>query len=89
MKKRIKTEVAKERSKALTKICKKISTEKNKECIGKKFDVLIIEKRENNIYFGRTNNYKPVLIKKEVEIGSTQKVEINDADYTHLVGSII
>jgi len=88
MKGRIKTEVAKNRSKTITKICKNISKEKNEECIDKEYEVLITDKRKNE-YFGRNNNYKPVIIKGKADIGKVLNVKIIDANYTRLVGSII
>lgn len=88
MKGRIKTEVTKKRSKTLTKLCKHISIEKNRENIGTKQNVIITQKRKNHTSFGRTEDYKPVLIKKDVDIGRIYKVKIIDSDLTHLVGSI-
>jgi MiaB-like tRNA modifying enzyme len=85
---RIKTDIAKKRSKILTDLCKKISIEKNKEKIGKKYNVIIQEKRKKD-FFGRTENYKPVIIREDVEIGKIVKVKIIDSGQTHLVGSII
>ena len=89
MKGRIKTEIVKERSKKLTEICKKISYEKNKEKLGKTYNVLITEKGKNNTFVGRNDNYKPVVLKENVEIGQFYKVKINDYESTYLVGSII
>jgi len=89
MKGRIKTDLAKKRSRILTDLSKNICIEKNKKHIGKKYNVLITEKRKNKISFGRTENYKPVIIKKEKDIGEILKVEIIDSDSVHLVGSII
>jgi len=89
MKGRIKTEIAKNRSKSMTDICKKISKEKNKENIGKTYNVLITEKRKNNEFFGRTENYKPVIIKETARIGEIVPARIIDSYQTHLVGSII
>ncbi len=89
MKGRIKTEIAKNRSKIMTDICKKISKEKNKENIDKTYNVLILEKRKKNEFFGRTENYKPVIIKEDAGIGEIVPTKIIDSYQTHLVGSII
>jgi len=89
MKGRINTEIAKERSRILSKIGRKISKDNNKRCIGRKYAVLITEKGKNNTYFGRTNNYKPVVIKNKTQIGRVLQVEIIDGDTTFLLGSII
>lgn len=89
MKGRIKTEIVKQRSKILTKICKEISNEKNKRHLGKKYSVLITEKGKNKTFVGRSGNYKPVVLKENVKIGSFVNVKIKDARPTYLVGSII
>ena len=89
MKGRIKTEIVKQRSKILTDICSNISYEQNKKHIGKKYNVLITEKGKNNTFVGRAENYKPVVIKEKVEIGTIINVEITKAASTYLVGSLI
>jgi len=86
---RIKTEIVKERSKRLTSICSKISKENNQRHIGKKYTVLITEKGKKNTFVGRTENYKPVVIKEKVRIGEFIHVKIINAEQTYLVGSII
>jgi len=89
MKGRIKTEIVKQRSRKLTDICSKISKENNVQHIGEKHTILITEKGKNNTMVGRSENYKPVVIKQKVKIGDFVKVKIIDAASTHLVGSII
>jgi len=89
MKGRIKTEIVKQRSRILTEICKEISNEKNKSHIGKKYSILITEKGKNKTFVGRSENYKPVVLKENVKIGNFVDVKIKDARPTYLVGSII
>jgi MiaB-like tRNA modifying enzyme len=89
MKGRIKTEIVKERSKILTKLCNKISRGNNLNHIGKKFNILITEKGKNNTYVGRTEYYKPVVTKQNVKIGDIILVEVIRSAPTYLVGSII
>jgi tRNA A37 methylthiotransferase MiaB len=89
MKGRVKTEIAKERSKILTELCSTISKENNLKHVGKKYNALITEKGKNNTFVGRTENYKPVVIKEEVEIGRFIPVKVTEAAGTYLVGSII
>jgi tRNA A37 methylthiotransferase MiaB len=89
MKGRINTEIVKKRSRTLSKICDEISKNNNLKSIGKKYTVLITEKGKKNTYFGRTENYKPVVLKSKSEIGKVLRVEIIDAESTFLLGSII
>ena len=88
MSKRVNTEIVKKRSKKLTEICSKISYEKNKKCIGNKYEILITEKGKNDTFVGRAENYKPVVIRKKVEIGNFFTVEIINSEKTYLVGSL-
>lgn len=89
MKGRIKTEVVKERSKLLTDLCSKISKEKNLSHIGKEYNLLITEEGKNKTSIGRSENYKPVVLKEKLEFGKIVPVKIIDAAPTYLVGSII
>jgi len=86
---RIKTDVVKERSKMLTKICSLISLEKNLEHIGKKYTALVTEMGKKDTFVGRTENYKPVVIKEKVAIGEFVPIEVPDAGPTYLVGKLI
>jgi len=88
MKERIKTETVKKRSKKMTDICKKISKDNNLKFIGKEFKILVTKKGKNNTFIGRTNNYKPVVIKNNIKIGSFIDVEIIKAEPNYIVGSI-
>jgi MiaB-like tRNA modifying enzyme len=89
MKGRIKTDIVKERSKILTKICRKLTMEKNVQHIGKKYNILIIKKGKNNSSIGKTENYKSVVINKEIDIGQSLDVQIINSTSTHLVGTLI
>ncbi len=89
MKGRLKTENVKNRSKILSNICLDISLENNKKLIGNKYKILVTEKGKNNTYIGRNDNYKPVVIRQKIDIGSYTNVKIIDAQSTFIVGSII
>jgi MiaB-like tRNA modifying enzyme len=86
---RIKTEIAKQRSKILTDLCKEISYKKNINYIGKFYKALITESGKNQTFIGRTDYYKPVVIKETVRIGDYVKLKIVDVKSTYFVGSII
>ncbi len=86
---RLRSEVLKNRSKILSEICSKISNEKNKIHIGKKYNILITEIGKESTFVGRSENYKPVVIKEKVRLGEFISVQIIDAASTYLVGSII
>jgi MiaB-like tRNA modifying enzyme len=89
MKGRITTEAAKQRSRILSEICDNISFEQNKKHIGRKYNVLITEVGKNNSFMGRSENYKPIVLKEKLQIGTFKNVEIKDAAITFLFASLI
>jgi threonylcarbamoyladenosine tRNA methylthiotransferase CDKAL1 len=86
---RIKTEDVKQRSKILTELCSKISKENNLKHIRRIYNALVIEKGKNKTFVGRTENYKPIVIKEKVEIGKFITLKVTEATSAYLVGSII
>jgi len=89
MKGKVRTDLIKERSRTLTNLCKKISMEKNSSYIGKKCSVLIIKKGKNKSFIGRTDNYKPVVIKEKLNIGRFYPIIVTRSKPTHLFGMLI
>ena len=89
MKGRIKTDIVKKRSRILTDLCSKISENNNLKHIGKKHTILITEEGKNVTFVGRSENYKPVVIKENIDIGEFVPIKVIDAASTYLVGSII
>jgi len=89
MKGRVRTDIVKKRSKILTDVCSKISENNNRKHIGKKYKILITEEGKNDTFVGRSENYKPVVIKEKIDIGQFVSVKVIDAASTYLVGSII
>jgi len=85
---RVKTETVKKRSKTLSEFTRRLSEEKNKKLIGREYTALILSKDKNQVFFGRTENYKPVIIKEPVEIGGFYPVEIVDAKSNYLTGNL-
>ncbi len=88
MKNRIPTEIVKDRSRKLTKICKNVTKQINKKHIGKKYTVLIT-KKEDEFFFGRAENYKPVIIKENVRFGEFFPLKIINSADIHLFGKLI
>lgn len=88
MKDRIPTEIVKNRSRDLSKFCKRIMIKRNNRYIGKTMNVTSLKKGDGNSILCRSKNYKPVVIKKPVSLGEKIIVEIVDATDTHLVGML-
>lgn len=89
MKEKIPTHIAKERSRLLTGLSEKISLEKNRCCIGKKYLALITKNGKDNTMMGRIENYKPVIIKNRVDLGDFIPIKITDATASYLLGKLI
>ncbi|RLF51198.1 MAG: hypothetical protein DRN19_03240, partial [Thermoplasmata archaeon] len=89
MKERVPTDIAKERSRYLSKLCESISLKINKKYIGKKYRALTIERGKNSTIVARTTNYKPVMLMERIDIGRFVDVEITGYSVTHLVGKLI
>ena len=89
MKGRIPTEIVKERSKRLTGVCSRTCLENNQKHIGKKYNTLVIKKGKKDTVVGRTENYRPVVIKEKVEPGMFIPTITTDATSNYLVGRII
>jgi threonylcarbamoyladenosine tRNA methylthiotransferase CDKAL1 len=89
MKGRIPTNIVKERSQQITKLCGAISLEKNQEHIGKTYTVLVTEKGKQKTFTGRTESYKQVVFREPVSIGEFVHTKIIEAAPTYLVGKLI
>ena len=85
---RIPTDIVKKRSKALTEFTAQLSLKKNQKHVGNEYSILITEEGKNNTMIGRTNTYKPVVIKESASIGDVVEVRILDAKQTHLFGML-
>jgi MiaB-like tRNA modifying enzyme len=80
--------IKKERSRALTKLCREISLERNSEMLGRTELVLFDEPGKKGTFVGRTQNYKPVAV-KNAKLGRFQKVKIKRAFPTFLEGEAV
>jgi len=86
---RVDTQIVKERSIILTKVCNDISKKNNNKYIGMKFNIIVTKKGKNDTIIGRTDSYKPVVIKNNNKIGETLKVEITNSTSAYLIGMLI
>jgi threonylcarbamoyladenosine tRNA methylthiotransferase CDKAL1 len=88
MKDKVPTDIAKKRSQTISFLCQKISTTKNQNHIGATYSVLVVKKYKGKS-IGRTDNYKPVLLQEDIDIGKRVNVKIVDVSSIHLVGKLI
>jgi MiaB-like tRNA modifying enzyme len=74
--------IKKDRSRIVSELFENLNLEKNKKYLGKKFDVLVVEKRKNK-YLARTDSGRAVVLDKG-EVGSFIKVKIVDYKWNYL-----
>lgn len=70
------------RSRELNELCRRISLEKNRKMVGKKYEVLVVENARNG-FLARNSFYKPVLVQKGV-LGEFVEATVLDAGESHL-----
>jgi threonylcarbamoyladenosine tRNA methylthiotransferase CDKAL1 len=80
---------AKERSRELTELRFEIAKEINKSLIGKKEQILVTEEGKEGSVIGRTDSYKPVVVRENLSLGESIEVEITEAAPTHLFGDLV
>ncbi len=84
--KQVATNIAKERSKKLTKLVREIALKRNELWVGSECEILVDEfnKKKGN-YIGRNESYKPVVLKESpAKLGEFREVRITDASFTSL-----
>jgi len=74
--------IKKDRSRIVSELFENLNLEKNKKYLGKKFNVLVVEKRKNK-YLARTDSGRAVVLDKG-EVGSFIKVKIVDYKWNYL-----
>jgi len=81
--------VSKERSRELTRLRFRISSEINASKVGRTYSVLIDEHGKGNSVMARTDDYLPVVIKGDHDLWQRVNVRIIGHASTHLFGAIV
>jgi len=81
--------VSKERSRELTRLRFRISSEINASKAGRTYSVLIDEKGKGSSVMARTDDYLPVVIKGDHELWQRVNVRITGHASTHLYGAMV
>lgn len=79
---------SKERSRELTALRMDIGLDLYRSRIGNEESVLITERGKKGTMIGRTDAYRPVVVKGEHAIGSRHLVVVTDATPTYLIGEV-
>ncbi|HLE07583.1 MAG TPA: tRNA (N(6)-L-threonylcarbamoyladenosine(37)-C(2))-methylthiotransferase [archaeon] len=88
--KKVPTEIVKDRTRAATELCDRISAEKNKAWIRWSGEILVSEKGKSaGQFIGRNFAYRPVLIEIEKNLlGEFVDAKISGVENKHLVGKV-
>jgi MiaB-like tRNA modifying enzyme len=79
--------IKKERSRKLSRLCRKIAFDNHKALVGEKGVVLFTEKGKNNFFVGRNENYVQVIVKSNKNLlGKFVKVEFIKNSTHYLIG---
>ncbi|RSN77754.1 MAG: threonylcarbamoyladenosine tRNA methylthiotransferase [Thermoproteota archaeon] len=73
------------RSKILTEISYEVKMERNLIHVGKDYPVLITERIGSNLFQGRTEFYRPVIIKGDLKAGDVVLARIDEAKSNYLI----
>ncbi len=78
---------AKERSREITELRFKVALAKNEALVGRTSKVLATEKGKSQSTILRTDEYKQVVVREQLELGRFYEVMVDDATPTYLIGS--
>ncbi|MCL1984693.1 MAG: tRNA (N(6)-L-threonylcarbamoyladenosine(37)-C(2))-methylthiotransferase [Methanomassiliicoccaceae archaeon] len=81
--------VSKERSRQITETKSNEAKDRNEYLIGKVMRVLVTEEGKDGTMIARTNNYRPVIVPDDNELGTFLDVVITGCESTHLFGSVL
>ena len=86
MKPKVHGRLAKQRSRAMTELRVGLTEENYGDMLGRTVRALATEQRVAGTTFLRTREYRPVVVRTELELGSWYEVKITGARRTHLSG---
>lgn len=86
---KVRTEVKKQRSSALSALVQAVTSQSNRQWIGWSGPVLVSEKGSHGGMMGRNQSYRPVIINQPCSLGSRVQVRIGSSSKTHLLAQIL
>jgi threonylcarbamoyladenosine tRNA methylthiotransferase CDKAL1 len=88
MKGQISSNEKKRRSKYLTDVHLRVGKEWNEQYVGKTFRTLFVERGRHGAVIGRTEHYKPAVVKGENLLGAFENIHITEAEPLFLRGKV-
>lgn len=80
--------VKKERSRILSRLCRRLSLQRNRLMMGKECELYVSEEGKKGNFVGRTENYKATVV-MEPKLGEFVKAKIVEAHSNYLVGELL
>ncbi len=86
---KVRTDVKKQRSSALSTLVEAVVSQSNKRWIGWSGPVLVSERGPHGGMMGRNRSYRPVIITQPCSLGSRVQVRIESSSKTHLMAQVL
>ena len=87
--KRVNGRIVKKRSRELTSLRKKLGAKSFKRFVGKQTSILTVENQKKGSTLCRDDNYRPVILKKELPLGEFYDVRITDSEYGFMTAALV
>ena len=87
--KRVNGRIVKKRSRELTSLRKKLGAKSFKRFVGKQTSILTVENQKKGSTLCRDDNYRPVILKKELPLGEFYDVRITDSEYGFMTAVLV
>jgi len=86
---RVNGRIVKKRSRELTSLRKKLGAKSFKRFVGKQTSILTVENQKKGSTLCRDDNYRPVILKKELPLGEFYDVRITDSEYGFMTAVLV
>jgi threonylcarbamoyladenosine tRNA methylthiotransferase CDKAL1 len=80
--------ITKDRSTKLTKLFQEIALAEHKKFVGKEIEILIDQKGKDSSSLGRDGNYRQIVIKKKIALGTRLKAKLTAAHIHYLEATV-
>jgi len=80
--------VQKDRSRMLTAEHHRVAHQRNRECIGESYRALAVERGKNGSSILYNDNYRPIIVPRELPLGVFYVVRVAEVTATYLIGSL-
>ena len=86
---RVNGRTVKKRSRELTNLRKELGAKSFKRFVGRQTSILTVENQKKGSTLCRDDNYRPIILKKELPIGEFYDVKITDSEYGFMTAVLV